>query len=338
MGGTLVVLLSVAGHGIWSAFLSTRAWGIVVGRLVEVTPPWNGEIAAFHVQEGDAVGRGGVLASLASRELEGRRERATEELAVASAMLAAEVSRLRWEALYATDRGQEAVAEHYREWAKLEEERAELESLRAHHTRQERLYAEGVVSVQARDEAELDLRGQLEKVRKLEASVERLAQRADSFDTSDRLDGSELLEPHMLRIEVLRNELSRISSELEQGLLRSPVDGTVVVRSGFPGERADRGRALVTVLEEDSMEIVLYLRQDSARELSVGNRLSLRIEPHDEAVDCWVTRIGHRFVDAPSVLERRYARNEQLLPVRLHPGHGTTDALRLGAVVRLPRL
>src|SRR5437588_4411340 len=59
-----VFLLGSCAYGGWQvydSFLRYRSYGIVTGRIVQIAPPWNGDLTAFHVREGDTVRQGQPL-------------------------------------------------------------------------------------------------------------------------------------------------------------------------------------------------------------------------------------------------------------------------------------
>jgi hypothetical protein len=96
----------------------------------------------------------------------------------------------------------------------------------------------------------------------------------------------------------------------------------------------------VSLLEEGSLQVVLYMPQDSSTILGPGQEVKLTLDPYPEPLMCRVHRLGDQFEPAPEQIKRHYFEGQRMLPVYLEPGSEATRwmALRIGGVVRLPYL
>jgi HlyD family secretion protein len=336
LASVVLALVALGAHRIWNAFFRYLAHGVVVGREIHVSPPWEGEIEAVHVREGDVVSQGDLLCSLSSLELSQDRMRVQDELRIAQADLSAELARVQLEVSQQEERGHKAMAEYHEALAELLIEEARAEVLQRSLERQLELFQSGVVSDEAFERLREETGGQVERVGGLRAAVEELRVRAELRTAGGE---TERLRPYVLRIEALQADLGRLGERMEQGQVRAPVSGTIVRRACFAGERARAGAALITILEHGSERIELFVPASLAAKLSLGHELVLEIEPNAELVRCEVESFGESYALPPPNLARYSIPSQALLPVRLHPSlHGSpTVVLRLGALARLPR-
>jgi multidrug resistance efflux pump len=321
---------------VWNTLWRYQAYGIVVGREVQVSPPWSGEIEAVHVREGDHVVQGALLFTLSNLGLHQDRTRLLDELRIAQADLAAELVRLEVEAGERDGRAREAAAEYYAAWGDLLEEEARLDVLQQRLERQMQLFTSEIVTLDAIEQLREEAGGQCDKVAMLHGSVEALRVRAEAVIGKD-LD--ERLRPYALRVELLQADLERLGERLAQGEVRAPVPGKILRRDGFVGEQAGMDRVLVTILEDGSEQVELFVSQEAAAGLSPGLVLELELAPRVGVVRCRVESIGSSFAQPPPGVGRFSIVGEQLLPVRLTPIHDP-DApleLRVGALAKLPR-
>ena len=121
-------------------------------------------------------------------------------------------------------------------------------------------------------------------------------------------------------------------------MLRSPVTGYVVRRHKFTGESVRAQDSIIEVLEDGTLEAILYVPQSETGHLKSGERVSLSYLPDTELLSCVVLGAKSGFESPPECIERHYRHREELLPVRLRPmsDSGREVPLRLGATVRLP--
>lgn len=336
LGSLVLALVAYGVHRVWNVFWRYQAYGVVVGREVQVSPPWAGEIESVHVREGEHVEQGALLFTVTNLALDQERNRIVDELRIAQADLSAELARLQSELAERDEREQEAAAQYYAAWADLLEEEARLDVLQQRLERQMQLFQSEILSLDAIEQLREETGGQHDKVAQLRLSVDALRTRAEGFPGA-KLD--ERLRPYALRIELLQADLERLGQRLAQGEVRAPVPGKVLRRDGFVGERASLDRVVVTLLEDGSEQVELFVSQEEAAGLSVGLVLELEIAPQARVVRCRVDSIGTSFAQPPPGVGRFSIVGEQLLPVKLTPlpDPDRTLELRLGALAKLPR-
>ena len=336
VGTLLAAVCAFAGYSIWDSFLRYRAYGTIEGRLIDVSAPWDGQVSQVHVREGESVRQGQVLVTLENLELRQRVDRLNDDLAMAQANLQAEMSRLRWKSHENADRSGKAVADYYQAWGQLLKEQSELARLQPNVERAERLNKQRAISQEEREKVRYEEHGQRQKIDKLITAVEQLAERAQRV--ASPVEEYEQLKPRFVAIENLQSELGRLRALLDQGRLRAPVNGLVVKRLRFTGEHTKQFDPVIEVLEEGSLEVVLFLQQKDADLFADGSTTEVVVAPYPERVGCTVLRLGEKFEPAPESIRRHYRSDENLLPIYLEPRQEFIQwmALRVGGVVELP--
>lgn len=340
VGVSLGLLILFSSYTIWNGVLRYPVRGVVVGRTIEVSPPWEATIASLHVREGDAVKQGQLLVTLESRELQELMASVSDELKLAQAELEAKVTQLRWQSQQRHDWSQQAQSDLYQVWGELSEERSKQEIADGELARLEAIRAKNADAVSGKqlDEAKLAAVGQQAKVRKLETAVEQLKHRVEVYGEVDQ-DATTQFQPELLKIENLKAEIQRTRDKIAACQIRSPISGVIAKLPCDTGERADVEHALAEIVEDGTLETVLYVPQEKIAQLELGQVVHVRIEPYQQPVACRVMRRGVRMEPPPASLERFYDDNERLLPVYAKPDCRTIDtvALSIGSEARLPR-
>jgi multidrug resistance efflux pump len=337
-----------AGYHVWEAFFRYRAYGTVVGKLVQISPPWDGEVSAILVREGEWVRQGQPLIALDNLELRQQQDQTRDELRVAQANLEAEVARLKWQTAFQLDNTQGAVARQQEALGTLAQEKSALARIQLDWDRTLALWKQNVVPRAEVDRIFHEREGLLEKVAKLEKSAIETKLRGDvsgvllasggSVSESLKLDGSDQLKPHLARMDALQSQHARLDAKLAGGKLTAPCNAQVIKVHRFVGERVRGNEVVLTLLEEGSLRVVLYMPQKSSLTLLAGDEVGVVCEPYQMPFPCRVGRLGDQFELAPESVKRHYAVGQTLLPVTLEPAPEASRwlALRLGGVVKLP--
>jgi multidrug resistance efflux pump len=346
----LIGSCSLAGYHVWQAYFRYAAYGTVSGRTLQVAPACDGTVQSLHVRMGDRVRQGQLLVTLDNVPLRHRRALLADELRMAQATLAAEIAKLKWHsATQVVDRQQSGVADYYEAWGKLLQEEAKLQELRLSWTRARELFQAKALAKAELDQIHYARLGQEQKVIKSRAAVEELKKRmeqgqellqgADHPGGGLAEQGQDQLRPYVVKIEVLQAEMTRHQEELAHCQVQAVTNGLVLKVHHFAGEYCKAGEPVVSLLEEGSLEVVLYLPQDTRFVPAGGDPLDLVVEPYPEPVSCTVVRLGDQYEPAPESIKRHYAAGQSLLPVYLQPKEELTRwmALRVGGTVKLPR-
>jgi hypothetical protein len=150
--------------------------------------------------------------------------------------------------------------------------------------------------------------------------------------------GYDQLKPFFTRLETLHAERTRMQERLDEGEIRAPTNGLVVKVNRFAGESCKRGEPFIAFLEDDSLQVILYVPQKAADSLASDKDVSVTVDPYRDPLEGKVVRIGDEFEPAPEHLKRYYSEGQKLLPVILQPNDECARwmALRVGGVVKLP--
>ena len=322
---------------IWSQLLQFQSYGMIDGRVIAVAAPWDGTVANWQVRDGEVVRQGQVLAKISNLDMEHKLATLGDELKMHQALLEAEISKIKFDVQTQSDRSREAVALYLKSYGELLAEKAKCRELDLKLKRTKMLAMTRNVSRAAYEQAYFQLAGQKKMVDKLEDAVEVLRIRCDSSNQNDD-DGSSRLRPILAEIELTEAKTKRLRERIDQGHIKSPVNGRVSKRLLLTGESAKDGEPVIEILEDDSIEAVLYVPQRIVDEFEIGNEISISIEPYDQPLKCIVDRFGDRFQLAPTSLKRYYYEGQPLLPVYLSPDQGSAQAMamRIGSTVKRP--
>jgi len=211
-------------------------------------------IEAIHVREGDRVGRGDLLVSLASPEIDAKLDQAEAAHAAARAQREKADNGAREEEI----RGARNLWLRARYAADLADSTAD---------RVERLYRDGVVPRQRRDEAVTNRQAAREAANAARASYDLALSGARS---EDRRSAAALEDQ-------AAGAVSEVRAYLDETRLAAPIDGEVSVIVAERGELAPAGFPLVTLLDLQDMWISFNLREDRLGPVRMGRRLRVRV-------------------------------------------------------------
>lgn len=335
VGGILFCIFGAGVYGIWDSFLRFDAYGHITGRVIHVPSPQGGNVRALHVREGDHVTQGQLLMSVESLELNHRMARVGDELRISQGTLEAEVSKLQWQARQQADQAQRAAADYFELWGEMSEQQAKLAELESRYARDKILQERGAISLEALEETQFALQGQKDKLKKVQVAV---AERKKLTDVSVLENDSAQLKPLLLKIESLQAEIIRLRSLIEEGVIRAPVGGQVIRSNYFTGEQVEAGSVLLEILEDGSLEGVIYLSQQQAGSFEKGESIVVSSGPLGGTVPCQVHRFGERYLTIPDNLQRYYRKSEQVLPmyVRFETDLSNNDRAKIGCEIELP--
>ncbi len=337
IGVILLAAVGIGAHRFWTTFFRYDAYGVVVGRAIDVSAPWEGQVKYVHVEEGQNVRQGDVLITIENLGFRRELEELDDELSVANAELRSKVSELKWNASYMKDVNAQTYAKYYETWGELLEGHENVIRLRAAYERAQELNSKKYITVDDFEKTKYDLRGQLQKIEKLKQAVSQLRTQVESAEGMSDL-GTDQLRPLSAKILAIKTKRKALRSQIEEGQLRSPVNGTVLRRNSYAGERCDTKNPVLTVVEETSARVIVYYPQKSRHIPVAGDKVTLQLPPHAYPLECVVERVGDSFEPAPNQIARHYSSDEKLLPVRMKPiGEQPQNDLRLGAVVMLPK-
>ncbi len=334
------LVMSVLGFGafnVWNSFFRYSAYGVVEGRTIEVPAPVTGVVRYVHVQNGDRVRQGQLLMTLDQHELEQKLGRLGDELLMTQAKLDAEVSASQWRmAQYQIQFG-EAAAEYRDKWATVRADQVKLKRAQQRRERVAGMLAKKTATEDDLEQAIADEQSQRDRLETLLEGLVSWQQRSQVAELASHA-GFDALQPMLAQLKNLESEQRRLREQLALGQIQSPVNGVVLQRHRFGGEGAAHLQTLVTILEEDSLEVVLYVPQQRLNEFQSGRTVHVSLPPFQDQMPCRVSRMGDEHVSLPTQIQRHYPHQIKTVPIHLQPidGRFQHERLQVGAVVQVP--
>jgi multidrug resistance efflux pump len=302
-----------------------------------VESPATGIIRNLYVTEGDHVRAGELLAVIDNVSIEHELERTREELRLAEARLDAQVSELRRDTLKRSVLQKwnihDNAAELFELASRLQQHTAEANWLERQLTRPIQLDQNDAESSEQLDRARYSLKGERELIELLMKAVDELTERQTATPPEESLDFQQM-RPALVQIENLQHEIQRLVERLQESRIIAPVSGTVVHQHGVTGRRVVPDQVLLEIIQEGSMEPVVYIPQSATLDLQPGRQIVVHVQPNNEPIECRIRRIGDAYIHAPPAIERYYSRHEPLLPVMLQLPVDTQ--LKPGALIQIP--
>ncbi len=339
LGVAFLTVLFISAFAVWNTYFRYNAYGTISGRIIEIPASQAGVVRSIHVRQGEVVSPGQLLATMEDMDAKAELERLRDELVLAQATLDAEMAELSWQSRVREDQTQRTIAEYYESWGTLLKKEAELSNMQLQLKRKEEIVraVPRVITEEELETLRFALQGKRAKVEKLKVAVEELRRAAK---ISGPEEGPSQLKPHLSRIKNLQAEIARARERLELLDLRSPVRGRVTRTRFFAGEYVPSAAPVLEILEDGSLEAVLYLPQRMVGSYAKGDIIELHVVANAEELPAEVTGFGEQMVAPPPALERYYRSNQTLLEVHARP-YKRDDAgdekrrLRLGSEIRL---
>jgi HlyD family secretion protein len=230
-------------------------------KQVTVAAKVPGRVDSLFVREGDSVRRDQIVATLDGPEI---RARAAQALAARDAARAVRDKARRGSR-------EEDIRAARNNWLRAVASATIAETT---YARLDRLQREGVVPAQKRDEAEASLRASREGARAAKAQYDlatagtRSEDRAAAFADLRRAEGA----------------VAEAESYVTENVLRSAVDGQVLLKIIEQGELVSPGQPVITIVDLTDQWITLNLREDRLAGLRIGDTLHATIPAVDSAV------------------------------------------------------
>lgn len=224
--------------------------GEVDCRKINVSAKVPGRVEELHVREGDRVTRGQLLAVLDSPQLQAKLQQA----AAARAAAAAQKQKAD------TGAREEQIRMALNQWLQA---RAGLELAEKSFARIQRLFEDGVVPAQKRDEvqAQRDMAARLEAAAKAQYDMALKGTREEDKAAAAAL------------VDQASGAVSEVESLLEEARVRAPLDAEVHDIVMHPGELASAGMPIVTLVDRSDLWVVFQVREDHLAGLKPGDRI-----------------------------------------------------------------
>jgi multidrug resistance efflux pump len=335
----ILSILAFAAFTIWNEFVRYQAYGLIEGRVVQVAPNISGVVDSIHVQDGEWVQKGQLLATLDNLEVRHERERLQCEIQIARAGLEARLAEIKVNQRLALSDTTGRFAEYYRMLGELVKKQARSKELEFTLKRLFSLRYSGAISESEWISAQAAFEGHQAQLEEMKTACDKLRAVLEDLEVHDDAD---LLAAEVASLKAIQTRVNNSDQLVESFKVRAPAAGRIIRRLRFAGEYATTAQPILELLEEGSLAAVIYLPQKSADKLAVGEEIDLAIEPLRPAQRFVVDRIGSQVERIPPALTRMYRMNESLIPIHAVPVKGSWDLSNsgvawIGAIVSLPR-
>lgn len=227
-----------------------------------------GRVLHYRVKEGDRVKAGDTLALLEAPDVAAKlvQAQAAEEAAQALSNKAIQGTR------------SEQLQGAYEMWQKA---KAGLEIAQKSYERVDRLFQEGVMSEQKRDEAAAQYKA-MEATEKAAAAQYQMAQ--NGAQAEDKAAAA-------AQVERAKGAVAEVNSYLEETILVAMADGEVTEIFPKVGELVGTGAPIMQVARLDEMWASFHLREDYLKELPLNTRFKAYLPALDQTVEMQVTSL-----------------------------------------------
>ena len=287
--------------------------GQMEARRVLVAGKVPGRIERLLVHEGDVVYKDSLVAVISSPEIEAKKMQAQGALGAAKAQASKARNGARSEDITAlkamADRAQEAAT-----FAKNT------------YNRVQKLYNEGVLPLQKRDEAETQMKATQSAA---DAARAQYNQAVAGARSEDKAAANAL-------VMQAKGANAEVDAYLEETKIRTPITGEVSLKLAEEGEVVGSGMPIIAVTDLNDSWAVFHLREDYLKNVSKGKKFYLQVPALDKTIEMTVSYIAS-VGDYATWRSSKESSGFDLktFEVRMRPTH-KVENLRPGMSVLLP--
>jgi len=243
--------------------------GQMEARRVLVAGKVPGRIERLFVHEGDIVIKDSLVALISSPEIEAKKMQAQGALGAARAQANKARNGARSEDITAL----KAMADRAQDAATLAKNT---------YDRVQKLYNEGVLPLQKRDEAETQMKASQSAA---DAAKAQYNQAVAGARSEDKAAANAL-------VMQARGATAEVDAYLEETKIRSPISGEVSLKLVEEGEVVGSGMPVIAVTDLDDAWAVFHLREDMLKNVYKGRKFTLSIPALDRQVEMEVSYIA----------------------------------------------
>lgn len=243
--------------------------GQMEARRVLVAGKVPGRIERLFVHEGDMVFKDSLIAIISSPEIEAKKMQAQGALGAAKAQANKARNGARSEDITAL----KAMADRAQDAANLAKNT---------YDRVQKLFNEGVLPLQKRDEAETQMKATQSAA---DAAKAQYNQAVAGARSEDKAAANAL-------VMQARGASAEVDAYLEETKIRTPITGEVSLKLAEEGEVVGSGMPVIAVTDLDDSWAVFHLREDYLKNVSKGKKFVLQIPALDREVEMEVSYIA----------------------------------------------
>ena len=287
--------------------------GQMEARRVLVAGKVPGRIERLYVHEGDVVYKDSLIAVISSPEIEAKKMQARGALGAAKAQASKARNGARSEDIAAL----KAMADRAQEAATLAKNT---------YNRVQKLYNEGVLPLQKRDEAETQMKASQSAA---DAARAQYNQAVAGARSEDKAAANAL-------VMQAKGANAEVDAYLEETKIRTPITGEVSLKLAEEGEVVGSGMPIIAVTDLNDSWAVVHLREDYRKNVSKGKKCYLQVPALDKTIEMVVSYIAS-VGDYATWRSSKESSGFDLktFEVRMRPTH-KVENLRPGMSVLLP--
>lgn len=270
-GAVIAAALIAGGTLTWvvAAPKALLVQGEVEATRIDLTAKIGGRVAEVNADFGDTVNIADVVVALDSPQL---------QAGLKTAQAAVEVAIANRDLVFSTR--PEIITSRQAELARAQ---ADLVLARKTYDRIEKLSETSTASIQRLDEASNTLAAAERGVEAAQANLE-LAENGNSIEQKAVAQA---------QIQEAKAALLRTQADLEELIVRAPINGQVTARLAEPGELFSAGAILLSIVDIDNAWFTFNLREDLLNGLEIGQELQVRVPAiGDQIIPARVTAIN----------------------------------------------
>ena len=309
----LLILIVVVGAIIYYTNYRTpseiQLTGIVTTDDVIVGTQVQGRLQKMHVDQGDVVKKGQLLAEIQPDQWQADMSYYEHSQAQATTQVAQSEADLRFMELQTKNQIAQAEANLAAAKAQVAQSQAELENAQLTFTREQEAYKKGAESLQGYDQARTSLDAQKARVLALQKS-EAAAEAAVALAQSNL----EQVEVHRQAVQVSEHQAQAMGAQAEKAKvqlgyteIRAPIDGIVDVRAALQGEVVTPGQAIVTLINPDDLWVRADVEETYIDRIHLGDKMMVRLPSGAEREG----KVFYRAVDADYATQRDVSRTKR---------------------------
>jgi len=272
------------------------------GRLeateIDIAAKTPGRIREIHVDEGDEVKAGQILARIDADSLEAQRAEAQAQMQAAlTAVQSAEA-----QVAQASNQRTAAVAQ-------VRQRRADLDAAHQHLRRSTELAAEGATPRQEQE----DDRARLLSV---QAGLDAAQAQASATEAAVATARSQVAGARA-NVEAARAAIERLDADIRDAVLRSPRPGRVQYRIAEPGEVVGAGGKVLNLIDLSDVYMTFFLPEAAAGRVGMGDeaRIVLDAAP-DSVIPARISFVADVAQFTPKTVETKDERQKLMFRVR----------------------
>ena len=243
--------------------------GQMEARRVLVAGKVPGRIERLFVHEGDVVNKDSLVAVISSPEIEAKKMQAQGALGAAKAQASKARNGARSEDITAL----KAMADRAQEAATLAKNT---------YNRVQKLYNEGVLPLQKRDEAETQMKATQSAA---DAARAQYNQAVAGARSEDKAAANAL-------VMQAKGANAEVDAYLEETKIRTPITGEVSLKLAEEGEVVGSGMPIIAVTDLNDSWAVFHLREDYLKNVSKGKKFYLQVPALDKTIEMTVSYIA----------------------------------------------